>query len=398
MFVPMGKPFRLDRIHEPQPYPRLAPGLCDCYNLGMASTDKRPTLDGLIAGISPPESVRNAKFEDLSWRDTLGAIGPHLRSDLAIDRIEEMEAILKRCLREKFSKPVDGGDARFLAQWSQSVGFIMKYKPYGVKCATPFGYSIFLLNPGEGFSFQRHLTRKTEIFHIIQPLEDARVFLCSSEQWERTYDPASFAAWLHGKSEPKYDNFSRRPEAGDVYHVDELGVVHTVLGCILEEFATVSTDMVDRLHDQNASRSASPVSVRADVVERLRSLPSHMPCLARWPSGTRAEPLAIRDAGDGEVVEISGEGVIRAERYRATRGSTVKLPFDGARATTLFFLNGHGSMELRSKDERGSMHVPAISFTPGDTFTIAPAIDVALRADDDFSMSSHRVGVSEALA
>ncbi len=364
----------------------------------MASTDKLPTLDGPVAGLSSTGSVRNAQFEDLSWRDTLGAIGPYLRSDLAIHQIEETEAILKRCLCEKLSKPVDGDDARFLAQWSQSVGFIMKYKPYGVKCATPFGYSIFLLNPGEGFSFQRHLTRKTEIFHIIRPLEDAKVFLCSSKQWEETYDPKSFAAWLDGKPEPRYEKFSRRPKAGDVYHIDELGVVHAVLGCILEEFATVSTDMVDRLHDQNASRSVSPVSVRADIVERLRKLSPHMPSVARWPSGTRAEPLAIRDLGDAQVVEISGHGAILAERYRATRGATVNLAFDGTRATTLFFLSGHGSMELRSKDEPGSMPVPSISFAPGDAFTIAPAINVKLSADDDFSMSSHRVGVSQALA
>ena len=40
----------------------------------------------------------------------------------------------------------------------------MKYKSYAVKAATPLGYSIFLQNQGQGFSFQQHLVHKLEGF------------------------------------------------------------------------------------------------------------------------------------------------------------------------------------------------------------------------------------------
>jgi len=46
-----------------------------------------------------------------------------------------------------------------------------------------------------------------------------------------------------------------------VFIISELGVVHTVMGCVLEEYATVSTDMVERLHDQNIGRRFHPISI-----------------------------------------------------------------------------------------------------------------------------------------
>ncbi len=120
-----------------------------------------------------------------TWREAISLIGNFLSSASEIGAVERAEYALKQHLLALMKSPVSGDDARFLATWSRDLGFILKSKPYGVKCTTPLGYSIFLLKPGEGFSFQRHLSRKTEVFHILEPLDGARAFVCDYERLAR---------------------------------------------------------------------------------------------------------------------------------------------------------------------------------------------------------------------
>ncbi len=61
------------------------------------------------------------------------------------------------------------------------------------------------------------------------------------------------------------------PRPGDVIVIDKLSVVHSVVGCVLAEFATVSTDMVDRLHDQNEGAPIPAEFTRAFSEERIRA-------------------------------------------------------------------------------------------------------------------------------
>src|SRR5215510_1718963 len=162
-----------------------------------------------------------AELSDQSGLDALPALGRHLTADAPIEVAERYEAVLKSILLEQLAGGVPGSTARRVARFQQEIGFLFKYKSYAVKCATPLGYSVFFQRPGEGFSFQRHVTRKTEVFHILEVLP--------------------------GGSVPRYDAFRFDVRPGDVFVIDQLNVVHTVIGCVLEEFATVSTDMVDRL-------------------------------------------------------------------------------------------------------------------------------------------------------
>src|SRR5262245_25852749 len=197
--------------------------------------------------------------------DGLAVLADKLRQDLPIQETERYEALVKTILLKAFHHPVSGADARRIAAFQKSLGFLLKYKSYAVKAASPLGYSIFLQNEREGFSFQRHVTHKLEVFHILGVKPGGYVFLCDAGLWNRVYRPESFSRWLDGESNPDYDPYRFEPRPGDVFVISELGVVHTVIGCVLEEYATISTDMVERLHDQNAGKKIPANFTRANA-------------------------------------------------------------------------------------------------------------------------------------
>ena len=186
-----------------------------------------------------------------------------LHEDLPIERTERLEALVKLVLRETLNGPISGEEARSIARFQKELGFVLKYKSYAIKASAPLGYSIFLQKDGEGFSFQRHVEHKLEVFHILSVKPGGYVFLCDFEDWKRSYTKDSFERWLAGENNPAYDRYKFVPAPGDVFVISTLGVVHTVVGCVLEEFATVSTDMVDRLHDQNAGKKIPADFTRA---------------------------------------------------------------------------------------------------------------------------------------
>ncbi|HEY0780856.1 MAG TPA: hypothetical protein VGE98_00260, partial [Thermoanaerobaculia bacterium] len=218
--------------------------------------------------------------------ELLAPLAAHLTCDLPIAVLERYEDLFKAVLRRALTGEVTGAVARQLAAFQIEVGLLLKYKSYAVKASSPFGYSIFLQNPGEGFSFQRHITHKIEVFHILDVHPGGFVFLCSFEDWRRLYEPERFAAWLADPSVPSVYSPYRIPAgAGDVFVLDELGVVHTAVGCILEEFANVSTDMVERLHDQNAGRPIPDDFHRAAARERLAAaMARHVASLSEYRS------------------------------------------------------------------------------------------------------------------
>ena len=331
----------------------------------------------------------DAGAPDNDWRSTLARLATDLRRPMPLPEIERIEAVLKECLRAVFRQQLSDDDARFLAEWQRDLGFLLKYKSYGVKCATPFGYSVFLLNPGEGFSFQRHLTHKTEIFHILEPLDGAFVFLCNSAEWEAVFDPERFQRWLAGVPDKDFDCFATRPQPGDVYHVNELGMIHSVLGCVLEEFATVSTDMVDRLYDQNAGRP-EPHLARDAVIARLRSLSG---CAPRIP------PTAAEDAGaivhDGEVqIYRLATGAIDATRLHMNR-ARVTLQAHPTRVQVLFTVAGSASCAIQSRSNASGVN--PIEISAGDPLTIAPGFDVIITAPDMVVISIHAIEPEVAL-
>lgn len=309
------------------------------------------------------------------WREALTELAAQLQQPMALQETERIESVVKTHLRAVFRNPVLPDDARFLAQWQRDLGFLLKYKSYGIKCATPLGYSMFVLNPGEGFSFQRHVTRKTEVFHILEPLERAMVFLCTSDEWAAVYERDRFERWLGGDRDDSLDCIAVRPRAGDVYHVSELGIVHTVLGCILEEFATVSTDMVDRLHDQNAGRS-EPHVPRETVMARLRRVPVSTP---------NVEP---RRDGAVEIYTLA-TGVMDATRIHASRGR-FELRRDPRRAYVLSMAGGAASFTIAG--------TPAIDVRQGELLMLAPGVDAAVDVESTAAFSMQGIEPEIALA
>jgi hypothetical protein len=333
------------------------------------------------------------------WRDALSEIGETVVGDLDFERVEAVELILKRHLKELSLGTISGADARFVASWYQQIGFVLKYKPYGIKCATPFGYSIFFLEPNQGFSFQRHLVHKTEVFHILQPLEGARVFFSTSEEWDSIYERTEFDRWLRGKPITSFERFARRPSPGDVYHINDLGIVHSALGCVLEEFATASIDLVDRLHDQNGSRTGIPTSPRDEVLRKIRSLPDVSPSKAWWPSRNNAESLAVGQVDGHSVVRISTSGPIVAERYTLQPNKSLVFLPDARCVRILMFVNGVCETVLRGADEAsGGKTQPSMLFNRGDVLVVLPTATAVLTAPQTVSISSHLIDVGIALS
>ncbi len=254
--------------------------------------------------------------------DLLPALEDYLARDLPIAVLEGYEEVLKAVLRPALAGEVSGGDARAIASFQQRVGPLLKYKSYAVKASSPLGYSIFLQNPGEGFSFQRHLTHKTEVFHILDVHPGGFVFRCGFDEWERCYDRERFAAWLAGEGpDPDYDRYRFAARPGDVFVLDELGTVHTVIGCTLEEFATISTDMVDRLHDQNRGKPIPAAFDKTWAGARLRDLRS--PAASRRVAGTRDDP---------RIEELPARDVPRRQQDRAGRRLRDREPAPGPAA------------------------------------------------------------------
>lgn len=172
-----------------------------------------------------------------------------------LDEVEDIEAGIKQLWRSRLSQPrMDRDAAQAFVRFFQHVGFTYKYKPYGVKIASPFGYSIFDLNQNEGFSFQVHTKPKREAFHILNVKDGGFVFLCSRQEWE---DGARdwVQDWAVGNRAPDSQPFVWIPSPGQTIPVSAPDVVHTVIGCVLEEFASCSVDAVDRLFDQNSRNS-----------------------------------------------------------------------------------------------------------------------------------------------
>jgi len=322
--------------------------------------------------------------------DSLPVLGEFLREDAPIGETERLEALYKRILGAKLSKPMSGPDARKVARFHKELGFILKYKSYAVKAATPFGYSIFLQNEREGFSFQRHVEHKLEVFHILEVKPGGYVFLCDFEDWKRVYEKQAFERWLAGEANETYDQYRFVPQPGDVFVISELGVVHTVVGCVLDEFATVSTDMVERLHDQNAGRSIPASFTRANSEKILREI--EPPARNRLIKGfgdriiTAIEPVAI----EGGERTILCDSFVRAARCRLNPGGETAPGREENRALILRFFSGSGSVMIADTSESGSSN-GWVEVGRGDLILIPPSLHHSVKNEgaSDLYYSEH---------
>src|SRR5262245_1702283 len=211
-----------------------------------------------------------------------------------IETVERIEGVAKRwwddVLRPGASVTTD--EAVLFARFFATVGFFHKYKPYGVKIASPFGYSLFDLHDGEGFSFQVHIEPKYEAFHILRTKTRSLIYVGSVPEWNAVGDRWARGMWA-GEDVP--DPVAVwRPTVGDTTAIVETETVHSVLGCVLEEFAGCSVDAVERLYDPypraNLELAADHVSARDLLLSSASAPPTRV--LRRVPSGWRAEPVS----------------------------------------------------------------------------------------------------------
>ncbi|MDP9122664.1 MAG: hypothetical protein M3O15_15065 [Acidobacteriota bacterium] len=314
----------------------------------------------------------------------LPPLADYLASDLPIELLESYEELWKAILRRTLSGEVDGPTARELAAFQKQVGLLLKYKTYAVKASSPLGYSVFLQNPAEGFSFQRHVTHKVEVFHILEVHPGGFVFLCTYEEWCAAYDPARFAAWLlGGRPDPAYDRFKFPATPGDVFVLDRLGIVHTVIGCVLEEFATISTDMVDRLHDQNAGKTIPSHFNRPFVQERLRTL--RTPDASRLVSGPASDPrvssLLPVDIPGGRKTVLA-DGFVAATHYRIEPHAETAALLDPTCAASLYIRSGRGRILLGTPAEMARASTPSLPVAANDLLTIPHRISYAFSNED----------------
>ena len=305
--------------------------------------------------------------------ETLAALAEQLRADSPIDVLERVERRLKALLGRELAAPLDGGRIRELASFQRELGFLLKYKPYAVKAASPLGYSVFLQRRGEGFSFQRHVTHKTEIFYILDVLPGGYVFLCDSAEWQRIYERGAFLAWLSGGPDARYERCRFVPRPGDVIVIDRLNVVHSVVGCTLAEFATVSTDMVDRLHDQNEGRPIPAEFARAFAERHIRETawPEASSLVANGPSGWSRGAMVTAPVTGGQRT-VFGDGAVTASSYRFDQGAASGISTDAERAVCVHVAGGTGRIVLGLASEVGRMSPPTLTARTGDLFLIAP--------------------------
>lgn len=305
--------------------------------------------------------------------DVLLVLDEYLSADWPIEKLERCEALLKAVLHANLRGPVSGETARRVALFQKGVGFLFKYKSYSVKCASPLGYSVFLQNPGEGFSFQQHISHKTEVFHIIKAHPGGYVFICSFDDWSRCYDRDSFGSWLEGAPDERYDRFKFEPRPGDVFTVDRLNVVHSVVGCVLEEFATVSTDMVDRLHDQNAAKRIPPHFNRDFARGELRAFrtPPVSRHVGMLDSRRRVREIEPVEVEGGQAVPISS-GTITATRYVIRPSGVGGLRRDDGHAASLHITEGAGRIIIGDHSEVRRMTPPSIPVGACDLLLIPP--------------------------
>ncbi len=344
-------------------------------------------------------ALQNSLALDLS---ILPFLANHLSNDLPISILERFETILKGVMLSAMRGKVAGETARELTQFQIDIGLLRKYKSYSIKCASPLGYSIFLQNEREGFSFQRHVTHKTEVFHILDVMPGGYVFICDFEEWRQCYEPESFANWLAGNEDERYERFRFRPQAGDVFTIDELGVVHSVVGCVLEEFATVSTDMVDRLHDQNRGAVIPACFNRSFVQARLAqlSLPhSSRHVNIRSSVSVRGDEIPVQKISGGTTTPLA-RNAMHATRYMIEPRRASDLFVDEERASSIYIAEGSGRIVVADSSEAASMTPPTISVVSGNLLLIPPGIHYGFvnEVSEPLKLSEHKIALSVAFA
>jgi mannose-6-phosphate isomerase-like protein (cupin superfamily) len=320
---------------------------------------------------------------------TLAAASSYLSaSDLPLPAVERIEDIVKQVILARIREGMSPAKARDLALAQERLGFFVKRKSYAIKASSPLGYSLFFQQPGEGFSFQRHIEHKVEIFHILSGSPGSYVFACSYDAWKDAFNKDRFANWLTGTADSVFERYRYTPESGDVIVIDRLNVVHTVIGCVLEEFATISTDMVDRLFDQNAGKPVPAELGRQRMMSLLRELPEVEPrrVLRIGTNGFLPADIVPRLHSWGETRELSAENL--TARHIVVHPGAVTAPmYDHLAASSLFVRAGRGILTMGNDGDLSSQAVVevnpgALLLVPNGIYWRVSALETTLRLSE----------------
>jgi hypothetical protein len=225
-----------------------------------------------------------------------------------IEAVERIEAVTKRwwddLLRPGAEVATD--DAVAFARFFSAVGFFHKYKPYGVKIASPFGYSLFDLYDGQGFSFQVHIEPKYEGFHVLGTKPGSLIYVGTVPEWDTVGH--GWARGVRAGEDLPDPPAVWRPSVGDTTAILETETVHSVLGCVLEEFAGCSVDAVERLYDPyprtDVRLPTEHVSPRGLLLGSSAALPTRV--LHRIESGWQAD-VVPPGVSSHTLIEVKGE-------------------------------------------------------------------------------------------
>jgi len=275
------------------------------------ATDTSAILDyASVAGPALPPSLL-ARRGDPALAQAFTEV---LRVPRPIDQVEGVE-LLAKLLWDDVLRGIDSDPEliRLAIDFFRGMGFLYKYKSYGVKVATPFGYSLFVLEDGKGFSFQLHAARKLEAFHILETAKSSFVYLSTEAEWYESGAREAQEWALSGRLQPE-SVCAYRPASGDVIEVGQTKLVHTVVGCVLEEFATCSTDTVVRLFDQNAGQAVMLPTAHPDIGSVLRRT-AWLP--RRKLSRTEGGWSAVGFQPDSPLIDVRGELTARRIQFTA---------------------------------------------------------------------------------
>jgi hypothetical protein len=141
-----------------------------------------------------------------------------LHSEINYKDLEKAEVVYK----QELISLAKNKDYQKLLDLSYKVGFLFKQKAYGVKCSLPTGYSLFLLNQNEGFSYQRHESFKIELFHFFRPDQTTFCYLAPYNKFLETSSKQNLEAF-HVNKKGAHDRHCIKPKTGDVVIVKNIG-------------------------------------------------------------------------------------------------------------------------------------------------------------------------------
>ena len=343
----------------------------------------------------PGETQQRTSVEETL--EQLEALREPLTSDMPIASLEGFEASWKQTLDELLTAPLTGGEARRVAAFQRDIGLLPKYKSYAIKASSPLGYSVFFQEPGQGFSFQQHRVHKVEIFHILDTLPGSFALICSLDEWNAAYERDTFARWLEGASNPRYEKWRIPLRPGDVICLEETGIVHSVIGCVLEEFATISTDMVDRLHDQNEGAAIPESFCRERAQQLLRGVPAPAASQEVCLPGQERRPLARQGFPGGETVTIGAVPGLRASRVRLEGGRRSPRWASGEEALVLFASRGDARLVLGTAEELARQEPPALELPRGTAAMVPPGMSYEISAGTEVEISVQSIRPEVAL-